>query len=98
MREARPFYEPSYKLEVAKKVVDQEFSITQICRDLSISQSAVSRWVKQYRSEMNGHKGVGNPLTPELQRIRVLEAENRQLREDNDLLKKASAFFAKHQK
>jgi transposase len=64
MSEARPFYEPSYKLEVAKKVVDQEFSITQICRDLSISQSAVSRWVRQYRSEMKGQKGVGNPLTP----------------------------------
>lgn len=35
---------------------------------------------------------------PEQQRIRILEIENRQLREDNLLLKKASAFFAKHQK
>lgn len=98
MSEVKRFYEPSYKLEVEKKVVDQEFSITQICRDLSISQSAVSKWVRQYRSEMSGQMGIGNPLTPELQRIRVLEAENRQLREDNDFLKKASAFFAKHQK
>ena len=34
-------------------------------------------------------------LTPEQQRIRQLESENRHLRQDNDLLKKASAFFAR---
>jgi transposase len=34
-------------------------------------------------------------LTAEQQRIRQLEQENRQLRSDNDLLKKASAFFAR---
>ena len=42
--------------------------------------------------------GIGKPLTAEQQRIRQLEAENRQLRQDNDLLKKASAFFARELK
>ncbi|KAI3601484.1 transposase (fragment) [Cupriavidus taiwanensis] len=41
---------------------------------------------------------MGKPLTAEQQRIRQLEAENRQLREDNALLKKASAFFARELK
>jgi len=41
---------------------------------------------------------VGKPLTPEQQRIRQLETENRQLKSDNDLLKKASAFFARELK
>jgi len=98
MSKSRPSYEDSYKLEVAKMVVEQGLTKTQVCRDLSISESAVSRWVKRYRSEINGQSGTGNPLTPEQQRIRALEIENRQLREDNELLKKASAFFAKHQK
>jgi len=40
-----------------------------------------------------GGPGEGKPLTAEQQRIRQLEAENRQLREDNALLKKASAFL-----
>ncbi|WP_221053270.1 hypothetical protein [Methylomonas koyamae] len=35
------------------------------------------------------------PLTPDQQRIRQLEQENRQLRSDNELLKKASALFAR---
>lgn len=98
MSKSRPSYEDSYKLEVAKMVVDQGLTKTQVCRDLSISDSAVTRWVKQYRSELNGQSGIGNPLTPEQQRIRALEIENRQLKEDISLLKKASAFFAKHQK
>jgi transposase len=38
------------------------------------------------------------PLTAEQQRIRQLEQENRQLRSDNELLKKASAFLARELK
>ena len=45
-----------------------------------------------------GRPGIGKPLTPEQQRIRQLEAELRQLRMDNDILKKASAFFARELK
>ena len=92
MNKARPFYETSYKLEVAKMVVDQGLTMTQVCKDWSISQSALARWVRQYRAEARGESGIGNPLTIEQQRIRVLEIEVRQLREDNDLLKKASAL------
>ena len=33
MNKARPFYETSYKLEVAKMVVDQGFTMTQVCKD-----------------------------------------------------------------
>ena len=98
MSKARPYYDLSYKLEVAKMVVDQGLTQMQVCKDLSISQSALARWVKQYRAEVRGESGIGKPLTAEQQRIRALETENRQLREDVVLLKKASAFFAKHQK
>ena len=45
-----------------------------------------------------GGAGIGKPLTADQQRIRLLEQENRQLRQDNDLLKKASAFFARELK
>jgi transposase len=44
--------------------------------------------------EANGKLGIGNLLTAEQQRIRQLEHENRQLRSDVDVLKKASALFA----
>lgn len=53
------------------------------------------RWLVQFDEEMAGRAGIGKPLTPEQQRIRQLEVENRQLKSDNELLKKASAFFAR---
>ncbi|TGC27137.1 IS3 family transposase [Pseudomonas citronellolis] len=69
-------------------IKDQGLSITQVCRDMDLGETAVRRWVQQYEAELSGQAGVGKPLTPEQQRIRQLEAENRQLKQDNDLLKK----------
>jgi transposase len=54
--------------------------------------------LEQYDAEQRGQQGIGNPLTAEQQRIRQLEVENRQLRMDVDILKKASAFFARELK
>ena len=91
-------YEPAFKLEVARMVVDQGLSVGQVVNDMGVGRTAVNRWVEQYRAEQQGQSGIGKPLTVELQRIRQLEIENRQLRCDNDLLKKASAFFARELK
>ena len=49
----------------------------------------------QVEAEQLGQPGIGKPLTAEQQRIRQLETENRQLRGDVEILKKASAFFAR---
>ena len=49
-------------------------------------------------AERKGDRGIGLPLTADMQRIRELELENRQLRIDNDILKKATAFFARELK
>ena len=98
MSKQRKHYEPAFKLEVARMVVDQGLSIAQVIKDMNIGRTAVNRWVEQYRAEQRGKSGIGKPLTVELQRIRPLETENRQLRSDNELLKKASAFFARELK
>jgi len=79
-------------------VRDQGLSVGQVCRDMNLVESAVRRWIEQFDEEAAGRPGVGKPLTAEQQRIRQLEAENRQLKSDNDLLKKASAFFARELK
>lgn len=73
----------------------QGLSVGQVCKDMKLGESAVRRWLKQFEAEESGHSGIGRPLTAEQQRIRQLEAENRQLRGDVDILKKASAFFAR---
>ncbi len=94
----RKKYDSAFKLEIAKMVVDQGIEVSQIVKDMEIGETAVRRWADQYRAEQLGEMGIGKPLSIELQRIRQLEQENRLLRSDNALLKKASAFFAREMK
>lgn len=98
MSKQRKQYEAAFKLEVARMVVDQGLGVAQVVKDMGIGRTAVNRWVEQYRAEQTGQAGIGKPITAEQQRIRQLEIENRQLRSDNELLKKASAFFARELK
>ena len=97
-RRVRREFDTSFKLEVVRMVKDQGLPVSDVCRSMDLGETVVRRWVKQYQAELNGQPGIGKPLTVEQQRIRQLETENRQLRRDNDLLKKASAFFARELK
>ena len=73
----------------------QGLGIAQVCTDMKLGKTAVRRWPAQVDAEQLGQPGIGKPLTVEQQRIRQLEAENRQLRGDVEILKTASAFFAR---
>ena len=66
----------------------QGLSIGQVCQDMKLDQTAVRRWLAQVDAEQIGQPGIGKRLTTEQQRIRQLEAENRQLRGDVEFLKK----------
>jgi transposase len=98
MSSKRREFDASFKLQVVQMVREQGLSVPQICRDMGLGETAVRRWIQQYEAELSGQPGIGKPLTSEQQRIRQLEVENRQLKQDNELLKKASAFFAREMK
>ena len=95
MHKKRRVFDSAFKLEVVKMIQANGLSIPEVCEDMQVGETAVRRWVKQAEAEQLGQAGIGKPLTTEQQRIRHLEAENRQLKSDNELLKKASAFFAR---
>lgn len=94
----RRTFDASFKLQVVRMITEQGLSIGQVCKDMNLGETAVRRWLSQVNAELNGQSGIGKPLTPDQIRIRELEAQNRQLRMDNDILKKASAFFARELK
>lgn len=94
----RRTFDPGLKLEVVKMIKEQGLSIQHVSESMSIGQTAIRRWLTQYSAEQNGQPGIGKPLTTEQQRIRHLELENQQLRQDVTILKKASAFFAREMK
>ena len=76
----------------------QGLSIGQVCKDMSLGATAVRRWLAQFEAEQLWQSGAGKQLTARHQGIRQLESENRQLRGDVEILKKASAFFARELK
>lgn len=98
MTQKRRTFDASFKLEVVKLIRDDGLSVQQVCQDLKLGETAVRRWLKQVEAELVGESGLGKPLTADQQRIRQLEDENRRLRMDVDILKKASAFFARELK
>jgi transposase len=98
MTRQRRSFDPGFKLEIVKIIKEQGLSVGHVSESMSIDTSAIRRWVAQYAAEQSGQPGIGKPLTAEQQRIRQLEQENRQLRGDVDILKKASAFFARELK
>lgn len=98
MIKKRRRFDASFKLEVVRMVRDQGLGVTEVSRTMDLGETAIRRWITQVDAEAGGKPGIGLPLTTDQQRIRQLETENRQLRSDNDLLKKASAFFARELK
>ena len=94
-KSTRRVFDASFELQVVQMIRVQGLGIGQVCRDMRLGETAVRRWLAQADAEELGQPGIGKPLTVEHQRIRQLEAENKQLRGDVDILKKASAFFAR---
>ena len=94
-KKQRRTFNAEFKLQVVQMIREQGLSVGEVCRDLKLGETAVRRWLAQTDEEAAGRPGIGKALTAEQQRIRQLEAENKQLRGDVDILKKASAFFAR---
>ena len=91
-------YDPAYKVEVCKQVESGTATVPELSRETGISENTLYGWLKRYR--MNQEKpfvGSGHIL-PENEEIVRLRREVKDLREENEILKKAAAYFAKHQK
>lgn len=94
MNKPRRIFSVDFKLHICEQIRKQGLTITQVCRDNSLGQTAVHRWLKQYDAEQTGQAGIGLPITPDQRRIRELEEQVKQLTIDNTILSKATAFFA----
>lgn len=94
MSKPRRHFDANFKLSICEKIRKQGLTITQVCQDNDLGQTAVHRWLKQYDAELSGQAGIGLPITPEQRRIRALEEQVKQLTIDNTILSKATAFFA----
>lgn len=90
----RKHYTKEFKLGAARMVVDEKKPGSGVARDLGVSTGSITKWVSDYkRSGAGAFPGKGH-LTPEDEKVRQLEKENRLLRMERDLLKKTMGLFA----
>ena len=81
-------YGREFKLEAVKLVQQQGLSKAETARRLGVTETTIGEWVRQFGSEASGEQ---DDKSAELKRLRE---ENRQLKMERDILKKATAFFA----
>ncbi len=80
----------------AVRMVREVGNLSQVARDLELTQSSLRNWVKQ--ADIDEGKGPEGALTTEERaELRRLRRENRRLQSERDFLKKATAFFAKEE-
>ena len=87
-------FTPEQRLEYAKLMVEDGYTNKQVQDISGAGASAVTRWKAQYKQELAGNTPVNKTaITPEQQRIQDLEKQLWRAHRDNDILKKAAAFF-----
>lgn len=91
-------YSSEFKMEAVKRVERTGEPVARVAADLDVKTSTLHGWIKNYRKPTTVPFPGSGHLTPEDERIRRIEKENRELREENEILKKAAAYFAKNQK
>lgn len=85
-------YSQEYRDEAVKMVIESSRPIAVVARELGLLDGTLGNWVNAYRKS---HPVEEQPLAvPDRARLKELERENRELRLQNEFLKKAAAFFA----
>lgn len=90
---SKQFIEQAVNMVLKEKVLKSE-----VCRSLDIAQSLLDKWLADYAKKGDFSKETKGAKSVDKERIRQLEAENKILREEREILKKAAAFFAKDSK
>ena len=90
-RRERRSFSPEFKERTVELIESSGRSIADVCRELDLTESAVRRWVEQAEIDRGRKEGVTSSEREELERLR---RENRILKEEREILKKAAAFFA----
>lgn len=94
MKRKRRAFSRDYKLAAVKKVVEQGLSCSEVARDLGINDTLLRRWRQVFEADGTLQAEVDDSPSVEAE-LKRLREENRQLKMERDILKKATAFFAK---
>lgn len=92
MPNPKPPYPPEFRAEAVRLARSPGHSVVQVARDLGIANESLRRWILQTAVDAGEAPGLTTDEHAELVRLR---RENRTLRMEREILKKAAAFFAR---
>ena len=92
MGKTKPPYPPEFRSEAIRLVRSSGLTQSQVSRDLGVSTFTLRNWLRQTEIDAGEREGL---TTDEREELRRLRKENRVLREEREILKKAAAFFAR---
>ena len=92
-RQRRSFPE-DFKREAVALITEQGYKVSEAARSLDIHENVLRKWKRRFEQEAGGEI----PSADEREELRRLRRENRELRMEKEILKKASAYFARQMK
>jgi len=93
--QTRRVYTKEFKEETIGLILDRGMSVSQVSKDLSIGTETIYRWIRKYKADpINSFPGKGH-LKPEDKKMRKLERELADVKEERGILKKAISIFSK---
>jgi transposase len=91
-------YSAEFKHEAVKRYEQSGKPLTVVAQELGVKPTTMQGWVNKYRNSPEAPFPGSGHLKPEDEKLRKLERENRELKEEIEILKKAAAYFARYQK
>ena len=89
-------YSKEFKEEAVKLVTEQGYSVAEAGRNLGVNANMLGRWKKEFEGDAEGGISPGSAATMQAE-LKRLRTENKRLKMEREILKKAAAFFAKEQ-
>jgi transposase-like protein len=86
-------YDKEFRLGAARLVVEQGYSQAEAGRRLGVTPTSVAKWIERFRA--SGELPPAGQVVPEAEELKALRKENKRLALENEILKKAAAYFAK---
>lgn len=96
MGQKRRTFSPEFREDAVKMVIDSSRPIAQVAREFGIGEATLGNWVNRYRHDHADEEPALD--VSERSRLREVERQLREVKMENEFLKKAASYFAQDQR